>query len=273
MHLSETVRRKEIYFVQDSTKNPNEWWTDLLLLKDLLLNSDAENVTFVLPDMMYSRQDRKTESGVPISARTVARSISPGLRRIITMDLHSPQVEGFYPETVPLSNLYSFPEVIRYLKETIPTSDLEQLVVVSPDDGGIDRVRAFAKRLGSKYPIAFADKNRTKPGEISEMTLVGDVRDKDVLVIDDIYDTCGTQIKCGKILNENGARKKFSYATHGLFTKPEKLKELKQIYDRIITSNTHYREGNSLEVIDMSPVFAEAIYRIQKGISISELFK
>jgi ribose-phosphate pyrophosphokinase len=273
MRVPETVRRKEVYFIQDSTKNPNEWWTDLLLLKDLLLNSESENVTFILPDMMYSRQDRKDKSGVPISARTVARSISSGLRRLITMDLHSPQIEGFYPETVPLTNLYSFPDIIRYLRETISSSDLEKLVVVSPDSGGVNRVRAFAKRLGSKYPIAFADKDRTEPGKVGEMLLTGDVRDRDVLVVDDMYDTCGTQIKCGKLLEEHGARRKFAYATHGIFTKVEGLEELKKTYDRVITSNTHYKEGNGVEFIDMSPVFAEAIFRIQKGISISKLFE
>ena len=151
--------------------------------------------------------------------------------------------------------------------------DLEKLVIVSPDGGGVDRVRAFAKRLGSKYPIAFADKTRSGPGEIEEMWLIGDVRDKDVLVVDDMYDTCGTQIKCGKLLEENGAREKFAYATHGLFTDSEKFEELKRTFDRVMASNTHYKEGNDLEVIDVSTVFAEAIYRIQKGLSISELFE
>jgi ribose-phosphate pyrophosphokinase len=273
MRVPETVRRKEVYFVQDSTKNPNEWWTDILLIKDLLLNSDIENLTFVLPNLMYPRQDRKTESGVPISARAVARSISPGLRRIITMDLHSPNIEGFYPENVPLTNLYSFPEVIKHLKETISESDLEKLVLVSPDAGGVDRVKAFAKRLNSIYPIAFTYKFRTKPGEVDEMWLVGDVKDRDVLVVDDIYDTCGTQISCVGVLEKNGARRKFAYATHGLFTKREGFEELKKTFDRVMTSNTHYREGGDIEIIDVSPVFAEAIYRVQKGQSISKLFE
>jgi ribose-phosphate pyrophosphokinase len=112
IHVPETVRQKDVYFIHDSSKNPQYWWVELLLTKDLLLSGSTRSLSFILPNMLYSRQDRKNKPHVPISARALARSISPGLKRIITMDLHAPQVQGFYPEEMPLDNLYSFPSLI-----------------------------------------------------------------------------------------------------------------------------------------------------------------
>lgn len=272
MHVPKNVRQKEVYFIHDSTKNPSQWWVELLLVKDLLLSASAKSLTFVLPDMLYSRQDRKDKPHVPISARVFARSISPNLKRIITMDLHAPQIQGFYPEEMPLDNLYSFPSVVKYLKrEEIIPADLEELVIVSPDAGGVDRARAFAQKLGSNYPIAFIEKRRDVPGQVKEMRLVGDVKDKEVLIVDDIIDSGETQCKAYDVLRENGAREVYAYGTHGLFTKS--YDKICSKFKIVMTSNTHYQEGNRVEIIDVSPVFAEAIYRAQKGLSISELFE
>lgn len=275
MHVSQNVRKKEVYFIHDSTKNPQEWWVELLLIKDLLLSASAESVTFVLPDILYSRKDRKEKPHVPISARALSRSIFSGLKRIITMDLHAPQIQGFYPENIPLDNLYSFPVVARYLKEKNVIDSPENLVILSPDAGGVDRAKAFAQRLNSKYPIAFIYKRRTVEGignirDIEEMILVGDVMDKDVLIIDDIIDSGGTLCKAAELLKKHGARKLYCYGTHGLFT--EGTSNLCS-FEKIMTSNTHYQERINVEVIDVSPLFAEAIYRAQKGLSISELFE
>ena len=271
MHVPKNVRGKEIYFIHDSTKDPQDWWVQLLLLKDLLLNSSAKNITFVLPDMLYSRKDRKERPHVPISARALARTISPNLRKIITMDLHAEQIQGFYPENVPLDNLHSFPELVRYLKENPrDINELEHLVIMSPDVGGADRARAFAQKLGSVYSIALIEKRRVEAGEVKEMRLVGDVKDKDVLIIDDIIDSGGTLCSAAGLLKKEGAKKLICYGTHGLFT--QSTQELLKYFDRIMTSNTHYQEGNTAEVIDMSKIFAEAIYRAQKGMSISKLF-
>ncbi|MCK5149374.1 ribose-phosphate pyrophosphokinase [Candidatus Pacearchaeota archaeon] len=270
MHVPENIRKKDIYFIHDSTKNPQEWWAEILLLKDLSLNASAESLSLILPNMLYSRKDRKEKSRVPVSARALANSISPGLKRIITMDLHANQIQGFYPANVPLDNLYSFPEAVHYLKENHP-NNLEELVVVSPDAGGAERAESFAKRLESKYPIALIDKRRIKAGEIEKMRLAGDVYNKDVLIVDDIIDSGGTLCKAAGLLKEKGAKNLSCYATHGLFTKG--TKELFENFDSIITSNTHYREKDKVEVVDVSSVFAEAIYRAQKGLSISKLFE
>jgi len=272
MHVPKNMRRKDVYFIHDATKNPQDWWVELLLLKDLLLSASAESVTLCLPNMLYSRKDRKEKPHVPISARALANSISPGSKRIITMDLHSDQIQGFYPPTCPFDNLHSFPEVVRYLTSHNPP-DLENLTIVSPDGGGVNRARAFAQKLKVKNPIAFIYKRRDKPGSIEEMLLVGDVKNSDILIVDDIIDSGGTLIKAAGLLKRYGARDIYCYGTHGFFTKG--TEELCDIFDRVMMSNTHCRNGEleGVEIIDVSKVFAEAIYRAQKGISISELFE
>lgn len=275
MHIQETIRKKDIYFIHDSSKNPSEWWVELLLLKDLLLSGSADSVTFVLPDMLYSRKDRKEKPHVPISARALARALSPGIKKIITMDLHASQIQGFYPENVPLDNLYSFPEVVHYIKENVLVDSFENFVILSPDAGGVERAKAFAQRLG-KNPLAFMYKRRTTEGtgdtrDVEEMILVGNVEGKNVLVVDDIIDSGGTLCKAAELLKQKGAKRLFCYGTHGFFTCG--TEELKKNFEKVMTSNTHYREDSDIITIDVSPIFAEAIYRAQMGKSISELFK
>lgn len=279
MSIPKNVRRKDVYFIHDSNKDPQEWWVQILLFKDLALSSSIENLTFVLPDLLYSRQDRKHESRVPISARAVAESISPGLKKIITMDLHAPQIQGVYPSNVPLDNLYSFPEISRYLIKA-QKNNLENLIGVSPDKGGVERVIAFMNRLAvydkgnsvhNLYSTAFLYKRRVKAGKVEEMRLNGNVEGKNCLLIDDIIDSGGTLIEASKILRKNGAKKLFCYATHGLFTKG--IEKLSENFELIMTSNTHYVEYPTVKIIDVTPLFAEAICRAQKGESISILFE
>jgi len=273
MEVPESVRQKDVYFIHDSNKNPAQWWTELLLLKDLLQSASAETVSFVLPNMLYSRKDWKDRSHVPISARALAASISPGLKRIITMDLHSASIQGFYPSTVPLDNLSSFLPVSNYIKERENTfGRLEDLVIVTPDAGGAKRAKNFAKKSGSRYPIAIIDKRRDPiNGKVIEMDFVGDVKDKNCLLFDDILDSGGTLCEASTILKEKGAKKIYSYATHGLFT--EGTEKICSCFDKVLVSNTHYRESfPPVDIIDISPLFAEAIYRAQTGNSISTLY-
>jgi len=278
VHVPNNIRKKDVYYIHDSSKNPQEWWVELLLIKDLLLSASVESITFILPNMLYSRQDRKHMSRVPISSRALANSISPGLTRIITVDLHSPQIQNAYPSNVPVDNLHSFPDVVKYLEEK-HLKEVENLVVVSPDVGGVDRARAFLKRLENvngtsfkrrNYSLALLNKSRPKAGEISGMQLVGEVSEKDVLIVDDILDTGETLCKAADLLKEKGAKKIMCYATHGIFSKG--FEELEKRFDVLMVSNTHYKQPDFVEIIDLAPLFAEAIYRAQKGLSISKLF-
>ena len=277
--VSENIRKKHVYYIHDSSKNPQDWWVELLLIKDLLLSASVESTTFILPNMLYSRQDRKHMSRVPISSRALANSISPGLKRIITVDLHSPQIQNAYPANVPLDNLQSFPDVVRHLEEN-HLKQIEDLVVISPDVGGANRARSFLKRLEAlnknffskrNYSLAIIDKSRKKAGDIAEMQLVGEVAGKDALIVDDIIDTGGTLCKSADLLREKGAKKVMCYGTHGIFSKGDE--EIANKFDVVMTSNTHYKESNAIEVIDLAPLFAEAIYRAQKGLSVSKLFE
>jgi len=273
IEVPENMRGKDVYFIHDSNKNPQDWWVELLLLKDLLPSASAESISFVLPNMLYSRKDWKDRPHVPISARALAESISPGLKRIITMDLHSASTQGFYPARVPLDNLSSFPTVSDYIQERpLDFGELERLVIVTPDVGGTKRAAKFAKKSNSEYPIAIIDKRRDpQTGNIKEMYLLGDVNDKDCLIVDDMIDSGGTLCDASNLLKKNGGKKIYCYSTHGMFT--EGTEKVCNKFEKVMTSNTHYIHHNSVEVIDMSSIFAEAIYRAQKGLSISELFK
>ena len=279
VHIPENMRKKEVYFIHNSSENPQDWWVELLLIKDLLLNSSAESVTFVLPNMLYSRQDRKDKPHVPISARALAKSISYGIKRIITMDLHAGQIQGFYPENVPVDNLYSFPEIVRYLKKH-HLEKLDNLVVVAPDAGAAGRTKAFLKKLekaqedSSKkqnYSFALLSKERAKPGEVGGMQFIGDVSGKNAIIVDDIIDSGGTLCMASEVLKQNGAQRIMCYGTHGIFTKG--ISELCGCFDVVMTSNTHSQQDTKVEVIDVTPLFAEAIYRAQMGLSISKLFE
>lgn len=271
-HVPGNIRKKDVYFIHDSSEDPASWWAELLLMKDLLQNSSANDITFVLPNFLWARQDRKNEPHVPISVRAVATSLSYPfpINRVITMDLHADQIQEAFPSILPIDSLHSFREVIRYL-EKHPIQGLENLAVFSPDAGGVNRAKAFHSRLKTTGPVGFLYKERGEPGEIKEMRYVGDVEGYDILLIDDIIDSGKSLCKAAKLLKENKAKKLFCYGTHAFFTKG--TKELLENFDKVMISNTHYFKRDGIEVIDVSPVFAEAIYRAQKGESISELFE
>jgi len=281
-YVDKNIREKDVYFIQSSNKDPDKWWTELLKMKDLCLSASARGLTYVLPHMHYLRQDRKHKSRVPISARALASSISSEkIKRVITMDMHAPQIQGFFPDYIPIDNLYSFPEVVKYVRDK-HYSDLENLVIVSPDAGGVERGMSFLKRMVNanksdntkhNYDFAFTHKIRSEPGEIGKMWFVGDVNKKNTLILDDILDSGGTFRESAKLLKKNGAEKILIYATHALFTKG--TKEGFDDFSSIMVGNTHYFSNEpheKIEVIDITPIFAEAIYRAQKGLSISELF-
>lgn len=271
------LRKKDVYLIQDSSKNPQDWWVELLLAKDMINSSSAKSFSMILPNMLYSRQDRKDRPRVPLSARALADSISSGTNRIITMDLHARQIQGFYPATTPLDNLFSYPEAVRYLKDKYPDF-IKDLLILSPDAGGVARANSFLKKLQEYFPknhnfdIAFMSKERSIPGKVDKIRYSGNSpEEKNILIVDDILDSGGTLIKSVDELKKRGANKIYAYCCHGLFT--EGVTKLKKSLDKIIISNTHYQNLKDIDIIDMSPVFGEAIFRSQEGKSISELFR
>jgi len=273
VHAQENVRRKEVYFISDCSLDPSKWLTQLLMVKDMLLSASAERVNFVLPNLLWGRQDRKHMPHVPISSRALANALSPGLSRIITMDMHASQVQGFYPSNLPVDNLHSFPDAVNHLI-LFHSIDIKNLVLVSPDSGGVTRTRAFAnqltKKTGENYSLAIINKFRSKDGEIEVMELAGNVEGKNVLMIDDIIDSGGTLCEAANLLRKKGAKKVIGYGTHGLFT--EGYDKILQFIDIVIVSNTIPTNDSRVEVVKVNDLFAEAIYRDYKGLSISELF-
>lgn len=264
------VRERYCFFIHDSNSSPSEWFLELALVNQALVNSSAYKVINVLPYMKFSRQDRKDESRVPISAKVVADVIGLYANRVLTLDVHNLAIQGFYDTKVIFDSLYSFPTVINYLKKHHPEI-INDLVIMSTDAGGAQRAKMFAKSLGIKE-IAVGYKNREKAGEVDKLKVLGNVSNKNVLVIDDLVDSGGTLIKAAEALRSEGANKIYAYCTHGLFTKGSF--EVTTSFDKFFIGDTiKQKPETNAEIISFIPLFAEAIYRISEGESLSELFK
>jgi len=267
--IKDNVRQKKCFFIHDSSKNPSEWFLELLLVNETLKNSSAYEVNDILPYLKFSRQDRKDESRVPISARVVADCISQYASRVITADVHSPQIQGFY--RIPFDNLYTSPVIMSHLKNNHPEI-LENLVIMSPDAGGADRAKSFAKRMGTEY-FVIGYKYRKTAGEVTEFKLLGDVNEKNVLIIDDMIDSGNSLVEASKKAKEHGSKKVYAYATHGLFSENAKEKLTKE-FDRIFVSNSIPQQNyENIESVSLVDLFSEAIYRTNEGLSLSELFR
>jgi len=268
--IEENIRKHSCFLLHDSSKQPDSWFFELIAILHALKSSGASEITAVLPCLLYSRQDRKDESRVAINAKMVADCISMYANRVITVDLHADQIQGFY--SIPVDNLYAFPVVVNYLKEKHPEF-LNDLVLTATDAGAVKLAYVFAKRLekhGIKSEIAIGSKHRPKPGEVDDFKIVGDVNGKNIFIAEDIIDSGNTIVRCAEVLRKEGAKKICVYATHGIFTEGfEKLK----IVDKIFVGNTFpEQDKNNVEVISLTPLLAEAIYREAVGESLSALF-
>jgi ribose-phosphate pyrophosphokinase len=264
--ILDNVRGKVCYFVHDSSKLPAEWFLELVLVNDALMRSSAKAVIDVFPYLRFSRQDRKDESRVPISSAVVARAVNGVARSVLTVDVHNPAIEGSYGSR--FDNLHSFPMAVAHVRQKI--GDVTNLVVMSPDAGGAGRAEAFAKRLGATQ-IAFGYKSRKEAGVVDSLRVAGDVTGKDVLLVDDIIDSGGTLLKAATVLRTMGGRKIYAYCTHGLFTKG--VDAVVSSFDLFFVSDTVLvPEHPKIEVVTLVPLFAEAIYRMSAGASLSELF-
>lgn len=269
--VSENVRDKKCYFVHDSNKRPADWYLELDLINHALKNSSAKSIIDVIPYMKFSRQDRKDKPRVPISARVVADTIGKYANAVLTLDDHNPANQAAYG--IRYDNLYSYPVVADYIRQNNP-SLLENLAIMSTDVGGAKRVDSFYKILherGIETEVVICHKRRPKPGEVGELIILGEVKDKNVLIMDDLIDSGGSMVKAAEEARKAGAKKVYGYSTHGIYTKG--LNEVLSAFDFMYNGDTLYQEVNPRkEIISFAPLLGEAIYRMDRGESLSELF-
>lgn len=271
VEINENVRGRDVYLVQPTSQPANTHVMELLILADACKRASAGRVTAVMPYYGYSRQDRKVAPRAPISAKLVADLITTaGIDRLLTMDLHAGQIQGFFD--IPVDNLYAGPTLSHHV---VRSGITENAVVVSPDAGGVERARGFAKRIGAT--IAIIDKRRSAPGKAEVLHLVGDVRGKTAIIVDDMIDTAGTLQKAAQAVQDNGAAEVYAVATHPVFSGPaiERISAsvLKKIFvtDTIPLSAAAIASGR-VEVVPVGKVFADAIRSIHNNDSVSRLF-
>ena len=269
--IADNVRRAKCFFIHDSSKKPSDWFTELLLTLQAAIFSSPEEMNIVLPYTKFARQDRKDESRVSVNAKVLADTMSLYATRGMTVDLHVPQMQEYFG--IPFDNLYSFPTLVNYLMKIHPEI-LENLVIVSPDMGGAKRVDALAKRFankGIKAEVALGHKRREKENEVSKIAIIGDVENKNCIIIDDIIDTGNTLVKTAEELRKKGAKTIFAYAAHGLFTDgTDKFK----VFDKVLISDTiHQEPADKKEIVSLVDLFGEAVYRTVIGESLSDLFE
>lgn len=270
--IEKNVRGADVFVVQTTSSPVNDNLMELLVMIDALKRASAASITAVVPHYAYSRQDRKASPRTPISAKLVADLMTvAGASRVITMDLHAGQIQGFFD--IPFDNIYASPVFLSYIKNNI---DTDNLTLVSPDAGGVERVRWYAKRLGKD--IAMIDKRRTGPNVAKAMNIVGDVSGKDVIIIDDMIDTAGTLIEAAKTLKDHGANRIYSFATHGVFSPPasERIASCEELEAVVVTDTIpltqELKKVEKIKVLSTSEILSKAIHRTFNHDSVSSLF-
>ncbi len=274
--LNETVRGADVFLVQSTCKPVNDHLMELLVMIDACRRASAGRITAVIPYFGYARQDRKAKSRDPISAKLVANMITAaGADRVLTMDLHAAQIQGFFD--IPVDHLLGNPTFCNYFTEKFPEDqyDYEDFVVVSPDVGSVGRARTFAKKL--HMGLAIVDKRRPKANVCEVMNIIGDVKDKTCILYDDMVDTAGSLCNAARALVEiGGAKAVYACATHGVLSGPAYERIEESPIKEMVFLNTIPQVGNTpsnkLTFLDVAPVFAQAIDHIHGGTSIADLF-
>ena len=271
ININEVVRGSDVFIVQSTCTPVNDSLMELLIMIDALKRASAGRITAVMPYFGYARQDRKAKARDPISAKLVANLLTQaGADRILTMDLHAPQLQGFFD--IPVDHLIGVPILAEYFKDKFEECD--DVVVVSPDVGSVTRSRKFAERLDC--PLAIIDKRRPKANVSEIMNIIGDVRDKRVVLVDDLIDTGGTIVNAVKALVEIGAKEVYACCTHGVLSGPAIERIANSQMKELVTLNTvplpDSKKLDKIRVISVASIFAEAIERIYGDISISTLF-
>ncbi len=274
VEVYENVRGEDMFIIQPTSSPANDNLMELLIIADALRRSSAGRITAVIPYFGYARQDRRTKARTPISAKLVANLIAQsGIERVLTMDLHAAQIQGFFD--LPVDNLYASPvfalDILHHFKD-----QMDDIMVVSPDVGGVARARELAKRIHA--PLSIVDKRREKPGEIAEMTVIGDVRGKKCIIVDDICDTAGTLCKAAEVLLEHGATEVHSYITHGVLSGPAVERITNSVMKSLVITDSiepteAVKKCANIRIVPTAPVFAQAILNIWGGTSVSSLFE
>jgi len=270
VRIDENVRGGEVFAIQSTCPPVNDNLMELLIMIDTLKRASANLITAVIPYFGYARQDRKVQPRVPISAKLVADLLTTaGAHRIVTMDLHVGQIQGFF--NIPVDNLYAAPVLLEYLK----SKKLPNTVVVAPDAGGVERARSFAKVLDAS--LAIIDKRRPEPGVSKVMHIIGQVKDKTAIIVDDIIDTGGTMAEAAAALKKEGATAVYACCTHGVFSGPALQNINGSVFEEVIVTDTiplreEFKTCPKVKVLSVAPLLGEAIQRICEGKSVSSLF-
>jgi len=270
--MEKNVRGADVFVIQSTCTPVNDNLMELLIMVDALKRASANSITAVIPHYGYSRQDRKVSPRTPISAKLVADLLTvAGCTRVITMDLHAGQIQGFF--NIPFDNIYASPVLTEYIKDELFS---ENSIFVSPDAGGVERVRHYAKKLGGD--IAMIDKRRTGKNVAKAMNIIGDVKGKECIIIDDMIDTAGTLIEACKALKEHGATKVYACSTHPVFSDPalERIKNA-EVLDRVIVTDTiplspEGEKISKIKVLSTAELLSKAIHRTFNNDSVSSLF-
>lgn len=272
LEIQENVRGTDVFIIQSTCPPVNESYMELFLMIDALKRASAARITAVLPYYGYARQDRKVAPRAPISAKCVADLItSAGANRVLAVDLHAGQIQGFF--NVPVDHLFAIPTLARSFREQWGYG--EEFVIVSPDAGGVERTRAFAKRL--EAPIAIIDKRRTGPNEAKALHLIGDVKGKVAVILDDMIDTAGTLTQAVDSIIDNGAKKVVAVATHPVFSGPAISRITESKLESVVITDTiplkeQAKDCKKIHVVSIAPVIGEAIQRIHQNESVTSLF-
>ena len=271
IEIQQNVRARDVFVVQPTGAPTNENLMELLIMVDALKRASARRITAVIPYFGYARQDRRPRSTrVPISAKVVANLLETvGVERVLTMDLHADQIQGFFD--IPVDNIYASPVLLTDLK----AKNYSDLVVVSPDVGGVVRARALAKQLGCD--LAIIDKRRPKANVSEVMHVIGEIDGRNCVIMDDMIDTAGTLVKAAEVLKDRGAKHVYAYCTHAVFSGPAIDRIQKSMLDEVVITNTiplsdAGKASQKIRQLSVAFLFAETIRRISDGESVTSLF-
>ncbi|HUI43550.1 MAG TPA: ribose-phosphate pyrophosphokinase [Terriglobia bacterium] len=271
VQILENVRGADVFVVQPTCRPVNDNLVELLIMLDAFRRASADRITAVIPYYGYARQDRKDRPRVPISSKVVADVLtSAGANRVLALDLHAGQIQGYF--NIPVDHLYATPVTVEYFRKL----ELHNLTVVSPDTGGVERARAFAKRLGA--PLAIVDKRREDAHTVEVMNVIGEVEDRVCLLVDDLIDTGGTIVRAARALKQQGAERVYACCVHGVFAGDAVEKLSHSDLEQVVATNSvpplpEAQQGSArIKVLSVASLFAEAIRSIHDETSVSKLF-